>query len=275
MPSSLSRRALFFYFHHRLPRVKSPITFNEKVNWRILRDRREVLEWTCDKLAMKDYASSVQGAEAQGLRIPRTLWSGTDVRELEKVDLPEHWVLKPNHRSGRVFFGHGQPEILVLQEIVKDWLRPAEGVNLHEWAYLKARPLLLAEEMLGMPGSPPPDYKFGVFAGEVAVVEIHDDRHNDHHSLRWYLPDWTPLEILSIGYPISPVESVPPVNFENMLAIASELGRSFDYMRVDLYNIDGDIFFGELTPYPASGFDRFSPASFDAELGAKWELPVL
>ena len=60
-----------------------------------------------------------------------------------------------------------------------------------------------------------------------------------------------------------------------MLAIASGLGRSFDFMRVDLYNVDGEIFFGELTPYPGSGINRFVPASFDSELGAKWELPVL
>jgi hypothetical protein len=274
LPSSLSRRALFFYYHRRFPRVKNPVTFNEKVNWRILKDRREILTWTCDKLAMKDYASSVQAATDHGLRVPRTLWSGVDVRELESVELPEHWVLKPNHRSGRVFFGHGQPDIAALQEAVKGWLRPAEAVDLNEWAYLKARPMLLAEEMIGVPGSPPSDYKFGVFDGKVGVVEVHDDRYNDHHQ-RWYLPDWTPLEVTSDGYPMQPAEPSPPINFSKMIAIASELGRSFDYMRVDLYNVGGDIFFGELTPYPASGFDRFDPASFDGELGAKWELPAL
>jgi hypothetical protein len=274
LPSNLSRRMLFFYFHRRFPSLKNPVTFNEKVNWRILKDRREILKFTCDKLAMKDYADNAQGATDYSLRVPRTLWSGTDVSELKNAALPERWVLKPNHRSGRVFFGHGQPDILALKKIVKSWLRPAEGVDLHEWAYLNARPLLLAEELLGAPGSPPSDYKFWVFAGKVAVVEVHSDRHNDHHQ-RWYLPDWTPLEVTSVGYPISPAEPIAPVNFEKMIAIAEKLGRSFDYIRVDLYNVDGEIFFGELTPYPASGFDRFDPASFDSEIGAKWELPVL
>jgi hypothetical protein len=274
LPSNPSRRALFFYTHRRFPRVRNPITFNEKVNWRILKDRREILTWTCDKLAMKDYASSVQGATAHGLRIPRTLWSGTDVRELQSVELPEHWVLKPNHRSGRVFFGHGQPDVPVLQEAVEDWLRPAEAVDLHEWAYLKARPLMLAEEFLGVPGSPPSDYKFYVFAGEVAVVEVHVDRYNGHR-IRYYLPDWTPLEV-SVGKRLpSPAEGAPPGNFEKMIVIAGELGRSFDFMRVDLYSVDGDVFFGEVTPYPGSGIEPFVPKSFDDELGAKWKLPVL
>jgi TupA-like ATPgrasp len=274
LPSNLGRRALFLYYHGRLPHVRNPVTFNEKVNWRILKDRREILAWTCDKLAMKDYVSNIQDAMACGLRIPRTFWSGTDVRELENVELPEHWVLKPNHQSGCVFFGHGRPDIPILQEVKESWLGWDQGLDLHEWAYLKARPVLLAEELLGAPDSPPLDYKFYVFAGEVAAIEVHADRFTDHR-LRWYLPDWTPLEVTYGKYQLSPAEPTPPSNLKQMIVIASELGRSFDFMRVDLYNVDGEIFFGELTPYPASGNERFDPVSFDSELGAKWKLPVL
>jgi hypothetical protein len=274
LPSNLSRRALFYYYHHRFPRVRNPISFTEKVNWRILKDRREILTWTCDKLAMKDYVSGIQGATAQGMRVPRTLWSGTDVRELDRIELPERWVLKPNHRSGLVFFGHGQPNIPVLHKIVRNWLRPEEGFDLHEWAYLKARPLLLIEELLGAPGTPPSDYKFYVFAGKVAAIEFHVDRYSDHR-VRYYLPDWTPLDVSIGNFPPAPAEADPPGNFEKMVTIASELGRPFDFMRVDLYSVDGGIFFGELTPYPGSGTNPFVPKSFDDELGAKWELPVL
>jgi TupA-like ATPgrasp len=60
-----------------------------------------------------------------------------------------------------------------------------------------------------------------------------------------------------------------------MIAIAEELGSEFDFLRVYLYNIDGRIFFGEFSPYPGSGLDRFTPASFDTELGARWRLPRL
>ena len=274
LPSNLSRRAVFFYHHRRFPRVKAPVTFTEKVNWRILKDRREILAWTCDKLAMKDYVGNVQGAMTHDVRIPRTLWSGTDVTELENIDLPEHWVLKPNHRSGLVFFGHGQPDVPVLREMTQGWLRSTEGVDLHEWAYLRARPLLLAEELLGVPGSPPSDYKFFVFAGKVAAIEVHADRHSDHR-VRYYLPDWTSLEVTYGSVQLSPAEAPPPGNLAKMVAIASELGRSFDFIRVDLYSVGDEVFFGELTPYPGSGINPFVPNSFDDELGAKWELPVL
>ena len=274
LPSNISRRMLFFYRHGRFPRVKNPVTFNEKVNWRILKDRREILSWTCDKLAMKDYVNDFQDTTACRMRIPLTFWSGTDVSELESVELPNHWVLKPNHQSGPVFFGHGRPDIAALRELVRDWFLPAQGVNLHEWAYFKARPILLAEEFIGVPGSSPSDYKFYVFNGKVAAIEVHADRH-DNHRIRYYLPDWSSLEVSVGHFPLSSAEEAAPSNLAEMLAIASGLGRSFDFMRVDLYNVDGEVFFGELTPYPGSGINRFVPASFDSELGAKWELPVL
>ncbi len=60
-----------------------------------------------------------------------------------------------------------------------------------------------------------------------------------------------------------------------MTEIAVALAGSYDFMRVDLYSVDEDVFFGELTPYPSSGLERFRPGSFDSQLGAKWKLPVL
>ena len=275
LPGSLSRKAVFFHRHHTFPSVSNPVTFNEKVNWRILKDRREILAWTCDKLAMKDYASKVEDAMDHGLRIPRILWSGTDVRELEKVELPDRWVLKPNHRSGLVFFGHGVPDVPAVRKTVENWLRPAEGADLHEWAYLKARPLLIVEELIGSGDSPPDDYKFYIFSGEVATVDVHADRFANH-SERWYLPDWTPLDVtLGENILLSPVAPTPPANYERMTAIAVALAGSYDFIRVDLYSVGEDVFFGELTPYPSSGLERFRPVSFDSELGAKWNLPAL
>jgi hypothetical protein len=267
LPAPSSRRALFVCYNRRVPHFRNPVTFSEKINWRILNDRRPLLEWTCDKLAMKERVRAVPG-----LSMPRTLWVGTSPRELEDVELPEHWVLKPNHRSGPVYFGHGRPDTASLTAITREWARSAQAEDMHEWAYEKARPLLLAEELLGVPGSPPPDYKFYVFAGRPAAVLVVVDRHSKHQ-LRFYLPDWSPLEVSSSNHPLAPVEP-PPTNLDQMLMIASEIGRPFDFMRVDLYNINGDIVFGEVTPYAGSGLDCF-PKPFDIELGSNWELPIV
>ena len=273
LPTSLSRRMIFLVVYGKLPRVRNPVTFHEKMNWRILKDRRELLAWTCDKLAMKDYVLSSQVGKDGGVRLPATLWTGTDVRELANVKLPDHWVLKPNHRSGgEIFFGHGQPDIADLARTAQRWLRSFEVSSLHEWAYSQARTSLLVEELIGEPGAPLPDYKFYVFGGEVAALVVHRDRHTDH-CVRWYRPDWTPIAMDIVNYKMGRVEPTPPAGLEKMTAIASELGRPFDFMRIDLYSVENDVFFGELTPYPASGTDRFAPDSFDDELGAMWELP--
>jgi hypothetical protein len=266
LPAGSSRRSLFMYYHHRLPHFRDPVTFNEKINWRILNDRRPLLEWTCDKLAMKEHVG-----EVTGLRVPRTLWVGTSIRELEDAALPEHWVLKPNHRSGEVFFGHGRPDIASLTTITSKWFHAFEADDLREWAYSKAQPILLAEELLGVPGSPPPDYKFLVFDGQVAAVQVNVDRYSRHRS-RLYRPDWSPLEVSRGRRPLAPI-APPPANLEEMLAVAREIGRPFDFIRVDLYSIEGATVFGEVTPYPASGMLHFVPRSLDAELGARWQLP--
>jgi hypothetical protein len=266
LPLGARRRALIACTNHRIPHLKNPSTFTDKLNWRILNDRRPLLEWTCDKLAMKEHARGIPG-----LHIPRTLWSGTDLQELATTALPEHWILKPNHRSGHVYFGHGRPDVAQLSAVTRNWLRPVEAERLGEWAYTKARPVLLAEEVIGTPGSPPRDYKFFVFDGDVAAVQVHTGRHSEHE-IRIYLPDWSPLEVRYSKYALAQIEP-PPAGLRRMLAVAAELGSEFDFMRIDLYDIDGSVFFGEFTSYPGSGLDKYIPASFDAELGAWWKLP--
>ena len=251
----------------RIPHFRKPVTFNDKVNWRILNDRRPLLEWTCDKLAMKERACDVQD-----LNVPRTFWAGTDLKELAASGLPEHWILKPNHRSGHVYFGQGRPDIKQLSEVTAAWLRPVEAQDLGEWAYSKARPMLLAEEVIGTPGSPPPDYKFFVFEGDIAAIQVDVGRHSVHQR-RLYLPDWSPLNV-QYGMHALPPPEMRPAGLHRMLAAAAELGSEFDFIRIDLYDIDGKVYFGEFTPYPCSGFDRFIPVSFDTELGARWKLPV-
>lgn len=266
LPMGIRRRVLFVYYNRRLPRFRNPSSFNDKINWRIINDRRLLLEWTCDKLAMKERAKNVSD-----LNIPRTLWEGTDLKELDSITLPEHWVLKPNHRSGFIYFGHGRPKTAELSETATAWLRSDSRMKAGEWAYSKARSVLLVEEMVGMPGSPPSDYKFFVFEGKVAAIQVDVDRHTVHRR-RIYFPDWSPLEVTSGPHELAPLEPAP-AHLDRMIAIAEELGAGFDFMRVDLYNVDGCISLGEFTPYPGSGLDRFIPTSFDRDLGRYWSLP--
>lgn len=261
------RRWLYLRAHRRRPDLDSPRTFSEKVNWRILNDRRPLLAWTCDKLLMKAHAHAAQASVV----VPRTLWQGTDVRELASADLPTHWVLKPAHRSGLVYFGDAGTDLERLHAATRDWLTDVQGGVLAEWAYSQARPLLFVEEVIGRPGEPPPDYKFFVFDGEPRLIQVDLDRFSGHRR-SLFDPDWRKLDV-RLALPDGGAVARPPLLAE-MLDAARALGRSFDFIRIDLYAGETAVVFGEYTPYPGSGLERFSPRSFDSWLGDQWRLPT-
>jgi teichuronopeptide biosynthesis TupA-like protein len=231
-------------------------------------DRRDLLAPTCDKLAMKEHARRL----APGLvRVPETLWAGTDVGELADVDLPDHWVLKPNHSCIRRLFGRGPADVADLRRRTAGWVEERYWRRSEEWAYRRARPCLLVEEFIGVPGVVPADLKVVVVGGEPRLVELHTGR-DDDHGTRLYSPEWEPLP-WTIGYRPGP-DADPPERLEDLLKAATALADGFDMLRVDLYEVDGELWFGELTPYPGAGLSPLEP-DFDAWLGAAWTLPPL
>ena len=264
LPLRLRRAVLFREAHGRWPADRRPRTFTEKVNWRVVHDRRPLIGRLGDKLAMKAYAADVVPA----LRIPVVLWSGTDVGALADVDLPERWVLKPNHGTMRVHLGTGRPDVADLRRITTGWLDEPLFRSRGEWVYSQARRLLLVEEFLG-DGAPPADHKFLVFGGRVELVQVDTGRFGDHRR-RLYTRDWTPVDVVEAVTP-GPV-TPPPATLPEMLELAEALGSAFDFVRVDLYDVGGEVWFGELTPYPGGGLDPFDPA-LDDRLGALWRLP--
>jgi hypothetical protein len=255
----------YYRMHGRPLSFSRPVTFTEKVHWRMVNDRREVLVGTCDKLRMKELALA---AGVPGLRVPQTYWSGTDLRELPDVDLPERWVLKPNHRFGLVELSGGRPDITALHERTAGWLEETQSVR-GEWAYGQARRCFLVEEMIDTQA--PDDYKFFVFAGTPRMISLHTSRFAGHRS-RLYSTDWEPVG----GHTARPLADLTarPEHLDEMLHAASVLGAPYDFMRVDLYYVDGQIWFSELTPYPGAGKSPMDPPELDAQLGSYWRLPA-
>lgn len=267
VPLRARRRIMYFRVTGRLLRLGRPRLFTEKVNWRIINDRRDLLSRTCDKLWMQDYAKDA------GLVVPKRIWAGTSLAELAQLDLPPRWVLKPNHSSGRVYFGEGEADLGELQSVTKGWMESQTSATLiDEWAYEKARKCFVVEERLGQSSADLPDYKFFVFNGTPEIIQVDSSRFSGHER-RLYTPDWEPLEVTNV-YPLGPV-APRPFTLDQMLSAAAKLGRPFDFIRVDFYEVDGEVVFGELTPYPGGGIEPYSSLSLDAELGSKWVLPQL
>jgi hypothetical protein len=271
-PPEFERQARYLLTQHTLGHFRHPRTFSEKVNWRILYDRREILADTCDKLRAKERA------ERLGVAVPKTLWFGTDLAELATVPLPARWVLKPNHGSGNVYFGYGPvADLAHLRSETRGWLRDSYAARSGEWAYTRARRGFIVEERLGPKDEAPRDYKFFVFDGEPAVISVEVDRMTNW-CRRMYTPNWEPLTVrLGLGSRIRPLAGVEdkPATLPAMVRAARALGQGFDFLRIDLYSDGNQVYFGELTPYPGGGLARFWPRDYDSELGSRWILPAV
>jgi hypothetical protein len=265
LPLRLKRRVLFLWFHRRWGNFRNPRTFSEKVNWRILNDRRPELIWTCDKLEMKERAL------AAGIHVPQTYWYGDNISTLAKATLPERWVLKPNHRSSLVYFGRGTPNMEEIESLTAGWTDEVQCRLLGEWAYSQARPILFVEEQLE-PDATLFEYKFFVMDGSTVIIQVDADRFGDHRR-NVYTPEWEPVDtqfLCQMGDPVP----LPDKLFD-MTCAAERMAGDLDFLRVDLYYVKGNIYFGEVAAYPGSGLVRHKPYSSNVILGSYWHLPNL
>lgn len=274
LPLSTRRRAQYLLAHGRLLHLRRPQRWSEKINWRMVHDRRDLIAMTCDKQAAGDYVAATVAPGT--VRFPRTVWCGDDPAALAGLSWPGRWVFKSNHGTGAVVMGEGHPDAQRMAELVdlgRRWLADRGPERWGEWGYGQARRLLIVEEAI--PGTTPAglaDHKFFVTNGEVRLVQVDTDRFTRHRR-RFHTPTWQPLDAVC-EVPLAPLGPAPP-HLAEMLAAATTLGAAFDFIRVDLYDSDGGVWFGELTAYSGSGLAPLRPAALDDELGAAWTLPRL
>lgn len=269
VPDPLLRRVMYRYKFGRWANFASPTRFTELVSWRMLNQRTEQFSWTCDKNRMKEYARE----RCPDLKAAETVWFGTDVSTIDLDALPDQWVIKPNHRSGIVAFGDRSTTHADVERMTRGWLRGHDRAAVGEWAYRTAERGILIEPRLGGGGRVAPvDYKFYVFHGEVKVLHCDAGRFTSRFEESWFTPAWEQVKVYNGIEHTLDIE--PPQCFAHMLACAAELGKGFDFIRVDLYDIDGEAYFGEVTPYPSGGMDGFEPDEFDTTLGSWWRHEV-
>ena len=259
-PYAASRIALTYWWRHgRWPRLAAPTRFTELVQQRKLADRDPRLPLLADKLLVKDHVADALGSEWV---IP-TLWRGTRLPPAANWPLP--FVVKSRHGCNqRAFVRSEQQDWAQVGAAAASWMRRPYGLWLDEWLYRAIPRGLLVEPMVGARGVLPIDYKFYVFGGRVAYIQVHLEREHAH---RWVVLDraWRPIAPGCDG-------DVPsrPVTLPAMIAAAETLGDTFEFVRVDLYEVAGQPLFGEMTFYPGSGLDRFDPVRLDIDMGACW-----
>jgi teichuronopeptide biosynthesis TupA-like protein len=255
----------------RLPNLKNPTTFNEKVTYKILHDRRPLLTRLQDKLQARDYVAERIGPDYltelyQVCQLPG---------EIDWQKLPQRFVIKMNHGSGMNIFVTDKSRTNVSR--IAFYLHRWRATNYYhrwlEWAYRDIRPTIFIEEMLTEEtGAMAIDWKFYTFDGRAEFLQVNLDRFG-HATRNSYDRRLNRLDVRSPHRPNSPTDPTFPHNIDLMFSLADKLGSGLDFVRADMYNLNGRIVFGEFTLYPGAGLSPFDPPEFDEVFGSKWRWP--
>lgn len=253
------------------PDLDNPSTFNEKIQWLKLHDKNPIYTTIVDKYEVKSYVATLVGEK---FVIPTLgVWDSFDDIDFNK--LPNQFVLKCTHDSGGIIICKDKNnfDIKKAKKIINRALKFNHYYWGFEWPYKNVKKRIIAEKYLNDPEhSVLPDYKFFCFKGIPKFFKIDFNRTSDHHA-NYYDLDWNLLPFGEFDFPpSSSLSTKRPANFTQMIDIASQLSKNFEFLRVDMYNIDGEIFFGELTLYPSNGFGQFTDFEWDCKLGEQIQL---
>lgn len=251
--------------------LKAPLRFTEKLQVYKLTYRNSKMLVYVDKYAVK-IALAAYGYERY---LARTYYCSEGLSKETFDSLPNRFVIKATNGSGgeNVIVCSDKPSVkyTTVRNQIKNWSSHNVADWTGEWAYseVQKRPRILVEELLG-DGNSLKDYKFFCFSGRVVNFCVDFDRYTNH-TRNFYDLTGKNLQVLS-DVPTSQEDIELPGNFSEMVELASKLSREFPFVRVDLYDVDGRVYFGEFTFYPWSGYVKFSPDEFDFNLGNNFKL---
>lgn len=248
---------------------KNPKTYNEKLQIIKLTDDYEDLWPYVDKLAVRNYIKRTIGKK---YLIP-LIAKYNKVDEINFSKLPNKFIIKTTHGSGWNIVCHDKRKLNYLEVIKKldQWLKLNYCDDFgKEKQYRKIIPRIICEKSLFHQDKAPMDYKFLCFNGEPKFIQLDIDRF-EKHKQKFYTIDWSPLPFTT-RYKISDQTFKKPKNLREMIKIAKILSRPFRHVRVDLYNLNGKIYFGELTFTPGNGLAKFFPNKYDLVLGQYLEI---
>ena len=253
---------------HRELNLKNPLSFTEKLNWIKLYDRRPEYTMMVDKYAVRQYVNEKIGEE---YLVPLIgVWE--KVEDIDFDSLPNQFVLKCTHDCGAYIC---RDKSKIDTEEIKQWLKYHLGRNYYkwqrEWPYKNVKPRIIAEVYMADSQGELNDYKFFCFNGKPQALFVATDRHTDT-KFDFFDLDFNHLPIVN-GHPNANRIFVKPQNFDKMIEIAKKLSVGIPHVRVDLYNVDSKIYFGELTFSHYSGIVPFEPEKWDYKFGELLRLP--
>lgn len=261
-------RDYFYKIHGYELDLKNPKSFNEKVVYKKLFDRNSLLPLTADKYKARRYIKS-RIKEAEKYLVP-ILYVTHIPEDIPFESLPKPYIIKVNHGCGwNIIIEDSLDKDVILHRLNK-WLIIKYGVDRHEWAYSKIKPLIIVEKLLkDGRGNIPNDYRFWMFDSICKLISITSGKFNER-KFTYYDASWDKLNVKRYEFETDNIDK--PAKLDLMLDFAEKLSRDFDFVRIDFFVCDDNIYFSEITHYPASGMVVFEPADFDFKLGKYWKL---
>lgn len=250
---------------------RCPKTFNEKLQWLKLYDRNPMYTVMVDKYAVKKYVSSIIGSQ---YIIPTIgVWDKFD--DIDFDELPSRFVLKCTHDSGGLVIcsNKEQLDILLAKEKLENSLRTNYYWSGREWPYKNVKPRIIAEQYIG---DNLLDYKLFCFNGKPRLTLVCSERFSKGGLKEDFYDElWNHLNIQRKSHCNANLPIPEPKQYELMKLLAGKLSSRMTFARIDFYEINGKVYFGEITLYPASGFEGFIPKDWDLRLGEWIKLPLL
>ena len=273
IPDELFLRVIFRYRVGYWPNLKTPKTYNEKLQWLKLHDKHPEYSQLVDKIEAKKYVASIIGEKY----IIPTLGIWNNVDEIDWDSLPNKFVIKITSDSGGIVVCKDKAQLD--KEKAKAKLKHGWGKNYYrfnkEYPYKDIKPRIIAEQyMEDESGYELKDYKIFCFDGVPRCLFVATDRgkKNEDTKFDFYDMEFNHLPFLN-GHPNARNWPAKPENFEEMIEVAKKLSKGFCHVRVDLYNVNGKIYFGELTFFHWSGMKPFKPIEWDYKMGNMIKLP--
>ena len=267
------------WFYHlytgKVLHLDNPIYFDEKVWWLKLNNRDPKLTYCSDKVKVREY---VRRCGFEKILIPQ-IQVLKSVKEVDFSKFNKEVVIKCNHNSGgHLFYNPRQPmsekELKVKLSNINFILHQNASVLSREWNYKDIKPRLIVEEVIrDKDGRLPLDYKFMCFDGEPKLLFLdlgvinEDSTYNHFYPRNIYDMDFNLLPVHETR-PNADYQVEKPQNFDEMVKIARRLSKPFPFCRVDLYNVDGKIYFGEITFYHGGGCNDIEPEEWDLRMGS-------
>ena len=272
IPDRIYLQIVYFKHFRRFINFNNPKTFNEKIQWLKLNYRNEEYTKLVDKYRVKQYITKLIGEEYV---IP-TLGVWNNVDDIDFKSLPEKFVLKCNNDSGGIVICKNKKDFdeAKAKSFLKERLKNNGYWYGREWPYKNVKPCIIAEKYMEDSISKDiKDYKFFCFNGSMEFFDIDIDRFIEHRA-NYYDRNGNFLPFGKTYCPPDYTKKIEmPKNLDKMIELAETISHNTVLSRIDFYEIDGQVYFGEITFYPGSGFSPFTDEKCDYKLGDMIDLP--